>query len=301
VTHAAAIDAYIRYIAVERGLSTRYQLLARQVLEQQAASRLKQQPLEDDIRTTTTQQLSDYLGQRRRDGLGTSSIHLEGRHLRPFYRWLCQRGHSPVDPADGLMLPKLPQRLPKTLSELDVQRLLESTHGTDRLSLRDRAILELFYASGLRLSELTLAKLENLSLSEGWIRVTGKGGKTRLVPVGKSALSALQHYLDQARPQLVKTGKTTSWVFLGIHGSRLTVQRIEAIVKERALAAGLDPKKVHPHLLRHSFATHLLSHGADLRVIQEMLGHADIAATEVYTHVDTARLKEVHKKFHPRA
>jgi integrase/recombinase XerD len=299
VNFSNAIDSYIRYLAVEKGLSTRYQLIARQVLEQLGQWCLNQGAA-DEIQAVTTQQLSDYLGKRRADGLGTSTVHLEARHLRPFFRWLAARGLREGDPADALLLPKLPQRLPKTMTEAEVQQLLDSVAGQDPLSLRDRAILELFYASGLRLSELTLSKLEHLSLEEGWLRVTGKGSKTRLVPVGKAALQALQRYLDLARPKLVKPSKTTAWIFLGVHGDRLTIVRVEAIVKERALAAGLDPKKVHPHLFRHSFATHLLSNGADLRVIQEMLGHADISATEVYTHVDAERLKQVHKTYHPR-
>lgn len=299
MTFAVAIDAYIRHLAVEKGLSTRYQLLARQVLEQ-LEKWCAGQGGADDVQAVSTQQLSDYLGKRRAEGLGTSTVHLEARHLRPFFRWLGARGLREGDPADSLLLPKLPQRLPKTMSETDVQRLLESVAGQDPLCLRDRAILELFYASGLRLSELTLSKLEHLSLTEGWLRVTGKGSKTRLVPVGKAALSALQCYLELGRPKLVKPGKTTAWIFLGVHGDRLTIARIEAIVKERALAAGMEPKKVHPHLFRHSFATHLLSNGADLRVIQEMLGHADISATEVYTHVDAERLKQVLKTYHPR-
>jgi integrase/recombinase XerD len=299
MTFAAAIDAYVRYLAVEKGQSTRYQLLVRQTLEQLERWTLSRGQA-DDVRCTSTQDLTDYLGARRRDGLATSTIHLEGRHIRPFYRWLCLRQLREDDPAEGLLLPKLPQRLPKTMTEPEIRQLLEGTRGDAPLDLRDRAVLELFYASGLRLSELTLMKLENLNLEEGWVRVTGKGNKTRLVPVGQEARAALQRYLDYGRPKLVKPGKIGSWLFLGIHGEELTLGRIATVVKERALAAGLDPKRVHTHLLRHSFATHLLGHGADLRVIQELLGHADIAATEIYTHVDTQRLKEVHKAFHPR-
>jgi integrase/recombinase XerD len=185
------------------------------------------------------------------------------------------------------------------LNEQDVRRFIESINGTKLLDRRDRAMLELFYASGLRLSELLDARLENLSMEEGWIRVTGKGAKTRLIPVGSAAREAIAAYLEHARPALVKA-KSSSHIFLSIRGQKLGPMRIRHIFTERAAACGLE-QHIHPHKMRHSFATHLLNHGADLRVIQEMLGHSDIATTQIYTHVDQARLKETHRKFHPRA
>lgn len=180
-----------------------------------------------------------------------------------------------------------------------MQQLIESVDVTTPLGLRDRAILELLYASGLRISELSHARLENLSSDEGVLRVTGKGNKTRLVPVGRKACEALADYLENQRPKLVKP-RSGSEIFLSTRGTRLTTVRIWQIVKHHAQHSGLD-RNVYPHLLRHSFATHLLSNGADLRIIQEMLGHADISTTQVYTHVDQQRLKAVHRKFHPRA
>ena len=160
-------------------------------------------------------------------------------------------------------------------------------------------MLELLYASGLRISELAGAKLENLNLEEGVVRVTGKGNKTRLVPVGRKACAAIATYLEEERPRLVKR-RSGGEVFLSTRGRRLTTVRIWQIVKAVARRSGLETN-VYPHLLRHSFATHLLGNGADLRIIQEMLGHADISTTQVYTHVDQQRLKAVHHKFHPRA
>jgi integrase/recombinase XerD len=160
-------------------------------------------------------------------------------------------------------------------------------------------MLELLYASGLRISELAGTKLENLDLNQGIVRVTGKGNKTRLVPVGRKACAAIENYLAGERPRLVRQ-KSGSEVFLSIQGRRLTTVRIWQIVKAIARRSGLEAN-VYPHLLRHSFATHLLGNGADLRIIQEMLGHADISTTQVYTHVDQQRLKAVHHKFHPRA
>ncbi len=293
------IESFILYLATERGLSTNYQLIVRRTLEFFAQWLDRRSP-PASIQTVRTQDISDFLASRKQAGLAASSIRLELVALRIFFRWLAARRVRVDDPVEPILPPRTEQRLPDTLNEHEVQQLIESIAGTEPLDVRDRAIMELFYAAGLRLSELVNARLENLSLEEGWIRVIGKGSKTRLAPVGKAALAALDRYLTSARPKLVK-GRTGSWVFLSRLGGRLTPARVEHIVKERAALAGLDPARVHPHLLRHSFATHLLSNGADLRVIQEMLGHADISTTQIYTHVDQARLKDVHRQFHPRA
>jgi integrase/recombinase XerD len=185
------------------------------------------------------------------------------------------------------------------MNELQVERLLDGVSHDGPRSLRDRAILELLYASGLRVSELVNARLENLDLDNRVIRVTGKGTKMRLVPVGSKAREAISAYLQKERPEFVKK-KTGSEIFLSSRGTKLTTVRIWQIVKEIAKNAGME-MNVYPHLLRHSFATHLLSNGADLRIIQELLGHADISTTQIYTHVDSDRLKAVHHRFHPRA
>ncbi len=293
-----AIDGFILHLATERGLSANYQLLVRRVLEM-FSGWLQTFRKKASVADVTTQDLADYLAERKRGGLAPASLRQELVALRIFFRWLAVRRRRDGDPAEAILPPRLPQHLPDTLNEVEVQQLLEAVRGEAPLDRRDRAILELFYASGLRLSELVNARLENLNTEEGWIRITGKGSKTRLAPVGKAALAALQRYLDQGRVFLVKQ-RSSSWIFLSNRGGRLTTDRVYQIVKERAVQAGLDPARIHPHLLRHSFATHLLSNGADLRVIQEMLGHADIATTQLYTHVDDRRLKEVHRKFHPR-
>ena len=293
-----AVDAFILHLATERGLSANYQILVRRVLEM-FAGWLKHFRAKEDIAAVITFDLTDYLAERKKGGLAAASLRQELVALKIFFRWLAARRRRDGDPAEAILAPKLEQHLPDTLNEVEVQQLLEGVQGQAPLDLRDRAILELFYASGLRLSELVDSRLENLSLDEGWIRITGKGGKTRLAPVGKAALKALRAYLKAARVKLVKP-RSGSWIFLSIQGGRLTPGRVKQVVKERASQAGLDPKRIHAHLLRHSFATHLLTNGADLRVIQEMLGHADIATTQIYTHVDDRRLKEVHRKFHPR-
>jgi integrase/recombinase XerD len=218
--------------------------------------------------------------------------------MKIFFRHLAGKGAISADPAEPIDPPKLEKYLPETLNEPAVARLLESIDDARPLARRDRAILELLYASGLRASELTGARLENLFLEEGSIRVTGKGSKTRVVPVGKAAREAITAYLEGERPSLVSR-RTGSEIFLSNRGMKLTATRIWQIVKERARLAGIDTN-VYPHLLRHSFATHLLGNGADLRVIQELLGHADIATTQIYTHVDQKRLRDIHRRFHPR-
>jgi len=293
-----AIDQFIMHLATERGLSVNYQILVRRVLETFAGwmGRLREKT---QVEQVVTSDLTDFLADRKREGLSPATIRQDLVALKIFFRWLVVRRFREGDPAEPILPPRMEQHLPDTMNETEVRQLLESVTGSEPLDLRDRAILELFYASGLRLTELVESRLENLSLEEGWIRITGKGGKTRLAPVGKAAITAIQRYLDQGRVKLVKP-KSGSWIFLSNRGARLTRNRIFQVVQERAALTGLDPKRVHPHLLRHSFATHLLSHGADLRVIQEMLGHADIATTQIYTHVNDRQLKEVHRKFHPR-
>lgn len=283
------------YLATERGLSPAYQLSVQQTLDALAGHLEKKGlPLSD----VGTDELSGFLSARKDSGLAASSLRITTVHLKVFFRWLASRGKLPMDPAEPLLSPRPDQTLPETLHGKEVAKLLESIDPAQPLGRRDRAILELFYSSGLRLSELCSAKLENLDLDEKFMRVTGKGNKTRIVPIGGRAHDAVQDYLRNERPSLV-TKKTSSEIFITIRGTKFSPDRVRQIVKERAAMAGID-QNVYPHLLRHSFATHLLEGGADLRVIQELLGHADISTTQIYTHVDGARLKSIHKKFHPR-
>ncbi|MEO6971495.1 MAG: site-specific tyrosine recombinase [Chthoniobacterales bacterium] len=292
------IDAFIRFLAVERGLSENYQLSTQCSLGEFAAWCVRRKQI-SRARDVGLPLISEYLAERKGGGLSASSIKLIVVALKIFFRFATAQGFVPRDPTDSLSLPRIERFLPETLNELQVEQLLESVNCSVPLGLRDRAMLELLYASGLRISELAGAKLENLNLEEGMVRVTGKGNKTRLVPVGRKACAALANYLEQERPQLVRR-RSGSEVFLSNRGARLTTVRIWQIVKAVARRSGLEAN-IYPHLLRHSFATHLLSNGADLRIIQEMLGHADISTTQVYTHVDQQRLKAVHHKFHPRA
>ena len=285
-------DRFIRFLATERGLSDAYQASVRQTLD--ALAKWMQVPLRD----LGTDELAAFLLARKTEALNAASLRITTVHLKIFFRWLVAGGALEMDPAEPLLAPRPDSTLPETLHAEELVKLLESIDPAQPLGRRDLAILELFYSSGLRLSELCKARLETLDFDEGFLRVTGKGGKTRIVRVGRKALAAISDYLANERPALV-TKKTSSHVFLSVRGGALSPDRVRQIVKERAKFAGID-QNVYPHLLRHSFATHLLEGGADLRVIQELLGHADISTTQIYTHVDRQRLKAVHKQFHPR-
>lgn len=291
----AACDSFIRYLAVERGLSPAYQLSVRQTLDALAGwLRKKDLPLRD----AGTDELAAFLSQRKQEGLKAASLRITTVHLKVFFRWLAINGQLVMDPAEPLLAPRPDQTLPETLHARAVAMLLDSVDPSAPLGRRDRTILELFYSSGLRLSELCGLRFEMMDLEDGFLRITGKGNKTRVVRVGSKALEAIADYLAHERPELV-TKRTSSHLFLSVRGTALSPDRVRQIVKERAKSAGIE-QTVYPHLLRHSFATHLLEGGADLRVIQELLGHADIATTEIYTHVDRQRLKSVHQRFHPR-
>lgn len=289
------IDDFLLFIATERGLSTAYQLSIRQSLDALCTwCRLRQSTLQD----LGTEELSCFLTDRKKKSLEASSLRITTVHLKIFFRWLAGKEYLSMDPAEPLHAPRAEKLLPETLNANECRRLLDSIDVKDPLGARDRAILELFYSSGLRLSELCQALLEHCDMQEQFMRVTGKGNKTRIVPLGDLASHALEHYLASARVLLVKK-RSSSHIFLSVRGGPLSPERVREIVKQRAASAGLD-QNVYPHLLRHSFATHLLEGGADLRVIQELLGHADIATTQIYTHVDQKRLKQVHRSFHPR-
>jgi integrase/recombinase XerD len=293
-----AIDSFIRFLAVERGLSENYQLSTQRSLSEFAQWCVAKKKI-DNLRAVTLPLISEYLADRKRSGLAASSIKLIVVALKIFFRFLSAKGMVERDPAEALALPRIERYLPETLNELQVEQFLEKIDTKAPHGLRDRAMIELLYASGLRISELANSRLENFNFEDRIVRVTGKGNKTRLVPVGRKACEALAAYLSTERPKLVKR-RSSSEIFLSERGSKLTTARIWQIVKKHAQHAGLQTN-IYPHLLRHSFATHLLGNGADLRIIQEMLGHADISTTQVYTHVDQQRLKAVHRQFHPRA
>ena len=230
--------------------------------------------------------------------LSSESVYLEIAALRAFYRFAENEKLLPANVAENLSLPRRWKRLPKALTSQEIDQLLTPETPETPPSLCDQAVLELAYASGLRLAELRGVRLEQLHLEAGFINVIGKGNKERVVPVGSKAVAALERYLDAGRPQLV-TPRSPASVFLTRRGTPFAPVTLWLRIKQRVRRAGI-PRNVTPHMLRHSFATHLLEHGADLRVIQELLGHASISTTEVYTHVAGSRLREVHRKYHPR-
>lgn len=289
------VEKFLRFLATERGLSAAYRVsVARSLDALGRRMRVKGQ----DLRVLGTEDLAEFLGERKREGLENSSLRLLTVHLKIFFRWLAAEGFVEMDAAEPLVSGKVDRKLPGSLSVVKVEGWLESISAESRLGRRDRAMLELFYSSGLRLAEVCASRLEWMDFEEGFLRVTGKGDKTRLVRVGSRALEAMKDYLENERRTLVKK-KSSSHIFLSVRGGPLTPERIRQIVKRRAALAGIE-ETVYPHLLRHSFATHLLEGGADLRVIQELLGHADISTTQIYTHVSGKGLKAMHKKLHPR-
>ena len=240
-----------------------------------------------------------FLADQFRTKAKATSIARRLSSVRRFYALQLQQGSLRADPTLRVKAPKLPRRLPKNLSEAKVEALLAAPDTKTTLGLRDRAMLETLYATGLRVSELVGLTLAQVSLDMGVVRVLGKGSKERLVPLGEEAIAWLKRYLAEVRPTLAGHAKSTA-MFLTARGGPLTRQAFWALIKRLGAKAGIPAATLSPHVLRHAFATHLLNHGADLRVVQLLLGHADIATTTIYTHVARERLKRLHEEHHPR-
>ncbi len=242
--------------------------------------------------------LSEYLASRFKGGAKVRSSARLISSLRRFYRWLLRNGSIKRDPTLLLARPKLGRSLPKALSETEIEQLLSAPDLATAQGLRDRAMLELMYASGLRVSELVGLRLQQVSLTHGVVRVTGKGGRERVVPIGEEALASLERYLKSGRSDLLH-GRESDFLFPSRRSARMTRENFWHIIRRYARAADIR-SPLSPHGLRHSFATHLLNHGADLRVVQMLLGHSDLSTTQIYTHVAQARLQALHAKHHPR-
>ena len=290
------IDAFIGFLGLERGLA-RNTLEAYQSDLDQCAHFL-QRLGEADWRSLDGEQLAKWIQGLSGDDYTVASLARKLAALRGLARYLVRENLREDDFTELLSGPKLVRRVPGCLSSGEVEKLLAAPSSGDAYGLRDRAILELFYSSGLRVSELLGLSLQQLDLEQGFVRVHGKGSKERVVPVGSKAVEALRVYLSSARAWFVKP-RTGSQLFLSERGGALSRIRLWVIVKHYAKAAGIR-RTVKPHLLRHSFATHLLTGGADLRAIQEMLGHANLSTTQLYTAVDQGRLAKLHSQFHPR-
>ena len=253
-----------------------------------------------DLWQLDRQALFDYLAWRTREhGYSPRSNARLLSSLRAFYAWVLRRGLRSDDPTALLDPPKLPRSLPKALAESQVEALLQAPQVDSPLGLRDRAMLELMYAAGLRVSELVDLPANAVNLRQGVVRVTGKGSKERLVPLGEESQHWLEKYLAQARPQLAGK-RNVAALFVGVSGQAPSRQEFWGLVKRYAAVAGIDPAKVSPHGLRHSFATHLLNRGADLRALQMLLGHSSLSTTQIYTLVAREHLQKLHGKHHPR-
>ena len=301
-TNAALLDEFCDTVWLEDGLAKNTLEAYRRDLRL-FAEWLEQQGRESIVAVTDAD-LSDYLAARyaRRTSagrLGRASTQARlHSSLKRFFQFAMRSGRVSADPTARLDAPKKPQRFPNTLSEADVEALLAQPDVGSVLGLRDRAMIEVLYASGLRVSELVGLKLSQVSLDMGVVRVMGKGSKERLVPLGEEALHWLPRYLKEARPELLNKG-SSEYVFVTARGGPMTRQAFWHLIKRHA-AAAIPGIALSPHTLRHAFATHLLNHGADLRAVQMLLGHADIATTQIYTHVARERLKKLHKAHHPR-
>ncbi len=292
----ALLTQFTDYLALERGLAqnsidayrrdvARYlSFLADRGIESAA------QATQDDV--------LDLLYQLRDCGLQAVSLARNLSAIRTFYRFLSAEGLPQSDPTQYLDPPKLGRKLPTVLSRWEVERLLEQPDASSPLGIRDRAMLEFLYATGLRVSELLALSCSQLLFREGLVRTFGKGSKERMVPVGQKAIEWVTRYLTDVRPRLCK-GRSQGVLFLNRRGQPMSRMGFWRILRRYVQMAGIE-KKVSPHTLRHSFATHLLEGGADLRAVQEMLGHTDISTTQIYTHIDREYLKEVHRTFHPR-
>ena len=243
--------------------------------------------------------ISKFLAVLHREKLSPRSVARTLSTIRGFHRYLLGEEEVKDDPTQIIDSPKQEKNLPDVLNIFEVDEILKQPNTSNRLGISDRAMLETLYATGIRVSELVNLKQSNLMIEDGLILVYGKGSKERLVPIGRSARQWIEEYQKQSRVHLAKSGKSQDVLFLNVRGTNLTRDMIRKLVEKYSSAAGIR-KKVHPHTFRHSFATHLLEGGADLRAVQEMLGHADISTTQIYTHIDREYLKEVHRTFHPR-
>jgi len=291
-----SLDLFLHYLAAQRRLALNT-ISAYQADLQSFFKSLP--PSLDSPEQIKQSHLRLYLQQIHDRGCSSRSNARRLSAMRLFFRFLISEKLLSQDPSQGISLPKLKKTLPKSLSLLEVNRLLEA--GTDQspLNLRNTAMLHLLYATGLRVSELVKIPVAGVNMTAGYVRVIGKGSKERLVPFGDEARERIEYYLQSGRPQLLKA-RISDYLFVTNRGTGMTRLRFWQIIQESCLAKGIT-KQISPHTLRHAFATHLVENGADLRSVQMMLGHTDIATTQIYTHVDISRLKSCHRKFHPRS
>lgn len=290
------LEEFLNYLFVERGLA-KNTILAYQCDLDQYLRYFSKKNINDPDQVTR-QDITNYMQSQKTKGLSTGSICRSLAAVRMFHRFLVRERLSKQDPTHLVETPKTWKRMPDVLTVQEIELMIKASRGRHWHHMRNHAILELLYASGMRVSELVSLKIENVNTQVGYVRCIGKGQKERIVPIGKKATEAVINYLDKARGKIISS-KIDPILFISRLGKKLSRQSVWKIIKISAKKAGIK-KEIKTHTMRHSFATHLLEHGADLRSVQEMLGHADISTTQIYTHVDRERLKSVHKQFHPR-
>nr|WP_280138442.1 site-specific tyrosine recombinase XerD [Enterovibrio norvegicus] len=295
--NASLVEQFLDAMWMERGLSENTLASYRNDLLKLCHWLEEKGVLLTKVQTSTLQDYQHWLFDQ--DYKQTSRARMLSA-IRRLFQYLYREKQREDDPSATLISPKLPKRLPKDLSEEQIEALLDAPDVEDMLELRDKAMMELLYATGLRVTELISLTTENVSLRQGVVRVIGKGGKERLVPMGETAIDCLEQFMTYSRPQLL--GEKSSDVFFPSRRARqMTRQTFWHRIKFYAALANIDSELLSPHVLRHAFATHLLNHGADLRVVQMLLGHSDLSTTQIYTHVATERLKQLHQEHHPRA
>lgn len=291
------LKIFLEYLSVERGLAKNTIDAYNRDLKSYIFYLRTKNIINIDYTNRTT--IVSYLLLMQKKGKASSSISRACAAIKSFYQFLFREHIIDEDPTVNLDAPKLEHRLPKVLTVEEVERLLCQPDMTNPLGMRDRSMLELLYATGMRVSELISISVEDVNLEMGFLRCLGKGSKERIVPVGSIAIEYLEHYILNARKEILND-KESQTLFLNRQGNTMTRQGFWKIIKKYSKKAGIN-KKITPHTLRHSFATHLLENGADLRAVQEMLGHADISTTQIYTHITRSKIKEVYDKTHPRA
>lgn len=290
------IDEYLNFLAVEKGVS-RLTIEAYSHDLNRFVSLVQGHGIQNAVDVTPDEIIS-YLEQVKKNGLNVSSVNRGLAAVRGFFKYLLREKKIGANPVANIGLAKVWTRLPDTLSKEEMNLLLAQPGAKNPTAIRDTAMMELMYATGIRVSEIITLTMNSINWQVGYLVVMGKGGKERIVPIGRSAYNCLCEYVDHGRPKFIKDQRANI-LFLNRSGEGLTRQGFWKIVRRYALRAGLN-KKVHPHTFRHSFASHLLEGGADLRSVQIMLGHADIATTQIYTHITRERLKHIHKRYHPR-
>lgn len=294
-----SIEDFVHYIRIEKGLSDNTLLAYQRDLTADLTFLIEQRHI-NDLSDITREDVVGFMGLMKEEGKSARSIARYMASIRSFHHFLLIDQKSTTDPTTQIATPKQAQTLPAILHVDEVDALLATPDKTTALGLRDAAMLELLYATGLRVSELITLKLSDLHLNMGFIQTIGKGHKERIIPLGQTATTVINEYLELSRSQLYREKYKNDTLFLNFHGRPMTRQGFWKNLKKMTLQAGIK-KEITPHTLRHSFATHLLENGADLRSVQELLGHSDIATTQIYTHVTKSRLADVYQQFHPRA